>query len=106
VTPENIAAGIRTMPPTGAPTFAVGYTSYQDGPDGTKGAGDHTAIDDAREIYWVCEDTQGACTGNARDPYFNGADGKDGTFKETYGGKRFNIGEWPAEDPPIYPPRS
>ena len=22
---------------------------------------------------------------------------------ETYGGKRFQSGEWPAEDPPIYP---
>jgi hypothetical protein len=105
VTPENVAAGIRTIPPAGAPTFAVGYTSYQDGFDGTKGAGDHTAIDDAREIFWVCQGNAGACTGNASDPYFNGADGKNGTFKETYGGKRFNIGEWPAEDPPIYPPR-
>jgi hypothetical protein len=105
VTPENIAAGIRTIPPAGAPTFAVGYTSYLDGPDGTKGAGDHTAIDDAREVYWVSKGCASACTGSDADPYFNGADGKRGTFKETYGGKRFNIGEWPAEEPPIYPPR-
>ena len=105
VTPENIAAGIMTIPPAGAPTFAVGYTSYLDGPDGTKGVGDHTAIDDAREVYWVSKGCASACTGSDADPYFNGADGKRGTYKETYGGKRFNIGEWPAEEPPIYPAR-
>ncbi len=105
VTPENVAAGIRTIPPAGAPTFAVGYTSYQDGFDGTKGVGDHTAIDDSREIYWVSKGCASACTGSDPDPYFNGADGKRGTFKETYGGQRFNMGEWPTEDPPIYPPR-
>ena len=106
LTPENVAAGIRTIPPLGAPTFAVGLASYLDGPDGTKGVGDHTAIDDNREVFWVCQGSGAACAGNASDPYFNGADGKNGTFKETYGGKRFNIGEWPAEDPPVYPPRS
>jgi hypothetical protein len=105
VTPDNVAAGIYTIPPAGAPTYAVGYTSYLDGVDGTKGAHDHTAIDDAREVYWVSKGCASACTGSDADPYYNGADGKRGTFKETYGGKRFNIGEWPAEEPPVYPPR-
>ncbi len=105
ITPENVAAGIATMPPVGAPTFAVGLLSYLDSPDGTKGALDHTAIDDNREVYWVCEASGAACSGKAGDPYFNGADDKNGTFKETYGGKRFNIGEWPAGEPPVYPPR-
>jgi hypothetical protein len=106
LTPENMAAGIRTIPPLGAPTYAVGLVSYLDGPDGTKGVGDHTGIDDNREIFWVSKGCASACTGSDPDPYFNGADGKRGTFKETYGGKRFNIGEWPAEDPPVYPARS
>ncbi len=105
VTPENVAAGIYTIPPAGAPTFAVGYTSYLDGFDGTKGAKDHTAIDDAREIYWVSKGCASACTGSDPDPFFNGTDGKRGTYKETYNGKRFNIGEWPDEAPPIYPAR-
>ena len=105
VTPEHVAEGIYTIPPAGAPTFAVGYTSYLDGPDGTKGARDHTAIDDAREVYWVSQNCASTCTGSASDPYYNGADDKNGTYKETYGGKRFNIGEWPTEEPPVYPPR-
>jgi hypothetical protein len=43
-------------------------------------AHDHTATIDAREIYW------------------------DGShFQETYGGRRFQSGQWPAEEPPIYP---
>jgi hypothetical protein len=42
-------------------------------------ARDHTATIDAREIYW------------------------DGShYKETYGGRRFQSGQWPAEEPPIY----
>jgi hypothetical protein len=90
LTPNGIAAGTFNAGPGGAPEFAVGYTSYQDGPDGTLGAHDHTAIDDAREIYWM---------GTATSPF----DGKTGTYFETYGGKRFRNGEWPREDPPIYP---
>jgi hypothetical protein len=38
------------------------------------------------------------------DPYYNGPDGSNGTYKETYGGQRFRNGQWKAEDPPIYPP--
>ena len=49
-----------------------------------------------RAIYWVCKGGNQACTEPAPD-------GKTGTFKETYGGKRFRNGEWPAEDPPVYP---
>jgi hypothetical protein len=43
-------------------------------------AHDHTATIDAREIYW------------------------DGShFQETYGGRRFQSGQWPSTEPPIYP---
>ena len=96
LTPETIAAGARNIIPSGAPDFALGYWSYADGPDGTPGAGDHTMIDDSREIYWVCKGGNQSCTEPAPD-------GKTGTFKETYGGKRFRNGEWPAEEPPVYP---
>ena len=92
LTPETLAGGARTIPPLGAPDFSAGYWSFQDAPDGTPGGGDHTAVDDSREVYWVA---------NGRSP----ADGKAGTFVETYGGKRFRNGEWPAEDPPVYPGR-
>ena len=96
LTPQNMAAGIRGMPPRGAPVaggtvpYAVGWVSWQDGPDGTAGKTDHTGVDDSRETYWDA---------NGTSPY----DGKQGTFIATYGGKRFRNGEWPAEEPPVYP---
>jgi hypothetical protein len=105
LTPAAIGAGAKTIPPGGAPDFPLGYWSLQDGPDGTPGAGDHTVVDDSREIYWVSKDCGSTCVNSSSDPYFNGPDGKNGTYKETYGGKRFRNGQWPAEDPPIYPPR-
>lgn len=92
LTPETMAAGARALPPLGAPDFSLGYWSFQDAPDGTPGGGDHAAIDDSREIYWIA---------NGRSP----ADGEAGTYVETYGGQRFRNGEWPAEDPPVYPGR-
>jgi hypothetical protein len=90
VTPIGIAEALFTAPPSGAPDFAVGYISYQDSPDGRAGGRDHTGIDDSREIYWM-----------RREKSVN--DGKEGTYIETYGGRRFRNGEWPKEDPPIYP---
>jgi hypothetical protein len=90
VTPDAVAAATFNAIPGGAPDYPVGYTSYRDGPDGTPGGHDHTAIDDAREIFW---------RGTVKSP----SDGETGTYLETYGGKRFRNGEWPAEEPPIYP---
>lgn len=90
LTPDAIGAGAMTIPPGGAPDYPFGYWSFTEGSDGTPGAGDHTAVDDSREIYWT------------RD-FVSPETGTAGTFVETYGGKRFRNGEWPAEDPPIYP---
>ncbi len=90
VSKDAVAAGIFSLPPSGAPDYAVGYNSYRDAPDGTPGGFDHTGIDDSREIYWM---------GQKRSDF----DGELGTYVETYGGKRFRNGEWPAESPPIYP---
>lgn len=103
--PGNIGKGAPTLPPGGAPDFPAGYWSLQDGPDGTPGAGDHTQVEDSREVYWVSSKSSGAATGTASDPYYNGPDGKDGTYKEAQGGKRFRNGEWTRDEPPIYPPR-
>jgi len=104
--PENVAKGAMTLPPSGAPAFAYGYWSYLDGPDGSPGAGDHTTVDDSREVYWVSETKSGVTQqGSASDKYYNGADGKDGTYKEAGGGTRYRNGEWSKDEPPIYPPR-
>jgi hypothetical protein len=103
LTPENMGKGAKTIPPGGAPDFPLGYWSLADGPDGAPGAGDHTTIDDSREIFWVADKNVDTASGaKSPDAYYNGPDGKNGTYKETYGGKRFRNGEWPAEDPPIY----
>lgn len=105
LTPENLAKGAMTIPPSGAPDYPYGYWSLADGPDGKAGAGDHTVVDDSREIFWVADpnvETASQKNGSP-DPYYNGPDGKNGTFKETYNGRRFRNGEWPREDPPIYP---
>lgn len=106
LTPENIGKGAMSLPPGGAPDYPYGFWSFQDGPDGTQGQGDHTTTEDSREVYWVSsKKTTGAVTGKSSDPYYNGPDGKDGTFKEAQGGKRFRNGEWTRDEPPIYPPR-
>ena len=63
-------------------------------------------MQDAREVYWVSEDGTDTASGtSARDPYYNGPDSKNGTFKVTYEGRRFQNNEWPDGDPPIYPAR-
>ena len=74
----------------GAPRFDDGLWSFLTGSDGRPG-GDHTAVDDAREVFW---------DGGAR-----GFDGKPGGYIQTYGGRRFTNDQWPAETPPIYPGR-
>jgi hypothetical protein len=86
--PQNIAAGVFGLPEAGPPTFAAGLWSYKPG----VGADiDHTAVDDSREVYW--------------DGQATGYDGEQGTYRETYGGRRFRNGQWPAEEPKIYPER-
>jgi hypothetical protein len=73
LTPQNAATGIRKYPVAGGAQGASGTWSW---------AKDHTATIDAREIYW---------------------DGASQHFKETYGGRRFQSGQWPTSEPPIYP---
>ncbi len=105
LTPETIAKGVVTIPVRGADPFPAGRWSFADKPTTEPGL-DHTAVQDAREVYWVSENgTETASGASARDEYYNGPDGKNGTFKVTYGGRRFQSGEWEKADPPIYPPR-
>jgi hypothetical protein len=85
---QSVATGLVGLPASGAPDLAFGLWRYRPG----LGASiDHTAVDDSREVYW---------DGQAR-----GYDGESGTFRETYGGKRFANGRWPAEEPRVYPDR-
>jgi hypothetical protein len=55
------------------------------------GPGDHTAMEDAREVYW--------------DPDAKSAfNGKPGRYAATLDGRRFRS-DWPAGEPPFPPPR-
>jgi hypothetical protein len=90
LTPQNMAEGAKALPPGGGPDYPAGYWSLAEGPDGEPGVGDHTMIDDSREVYWNA-------TGTSR------ADGKKGTFVEVDGGKRYRNGEWPSTEPAVYP---
>lgn len=49
----------------------------------------HTAIIDSKEVFWTAPDKR--------------TDTSNGTYKITYGGRRFTDGEWPQEEPPVYP---
>ena len=105
LTPESIAKGVMTIPVRGAEPFPAGRWFFGDQPTTEPGL-DHTAVQDAREVYWVSEPgTDTASGASARDEYYNGPDGKNGTFKVTYNGRRFQSGEWEKTDPPVYPPR-
>jgi hypothetical protein len=79
LTPANIAAGLRTLPTAGGPFGLDGTWSY---------ANDHAAIEDSIEVFW--------------DPDARSFDGELGSYRQSYGGRRFSSGEWPAEEPRIY----
>jgi hypothetical protein len=79
LTPAAVAAG-RKYYEGGSARSAMGRWSY---------ATRHSTVSDSREIYW--------------DGDAVAFDGKPGTYLETYGGRRFDRGEWTREAPPIYP---
>jgi hypothetical protein len=85
LTPENMAAGVRDLPPLGGGGRVTWYFGDS-----------HTATKDAREVYW---DGQAEPGSDQPDPDVQGR------FVATYDGRRFMPDEWPAEDPPIYPDR-
>jgi hypothetical protein len=88
LTPANLARGVHALPTLGAPSFEYGHWNFKAGPNGLP-TGSHTAISDARFIYW---------DGNATSPL----NGKQGTYTEVFGGKRFTLGEWPTPLPSLF----
>ena len=94
LTPENIEKGIATLPDLGGPDYPVGKWSFGEGTDGQP---DHTAVDDAREVYWDGTAEPGP---EERDRT------KRGSWIESEPGKRYDIGEWPTTEPKVYPGRA
>jgi hypothetical protein len=77
LTPETFQAGMFAYP---ARTGSFGRWSFS--------PGDHTASDDAREIYW---------DRNALSAFNN----RPGRYVALHGGRRFRASTWPAEAPPV-----
>jgi hypothetical protein len=87
LTPANMARGIHALPPLGAPNYQYGLWTWNTGPTGVPGGGDHGASDDARFVFW---------DGTKTSPL----NGIKGTFVAAFGGKRFALGQWPTTLPP------
>jgi hypothetical protein len=90
LTPENVARGAWSLPPMGDEDSAAGVWWYGESIDGE--GGDHTAVEDSKEVYWDAdappEETE--VDQDARGDYI-----------ATYDGRRFQLGEWPEEDPEL-----
>ena len=89
LTPQNLARGAHALPTLGAPNFEVGHWSLSEGPDGSPGVGDHTAITDNRFVWWNAAGT-------------SPLNGRKGTYVAAYGGKRFSLGQWPTAAPALF----
>jgi hypothetical protein len=89
LTPANMARGLHALPTLGAPGYQYGLWTWNTGPTGTAGVGDHTSGDDARFVYW---------DGTKRSPL----NGQKGTFVAVFGGKRYLLGKWPKTLPPLF----
>ncbi len=89
LTPQNMAKGIHALPAMGAPNYAYGQWTFNAGPSGKPGSGDHTAIDDAGLVYW---------NAMAISPI----NGKPGTFVRLFDNKRFKTGLWPKKLPAMF----
>jgi hypothetical protein len=88
LTPANLARGVHALPTLGAPAFQYGHWNFKAGPNGLP-TGSHTAISDARFVYWDANAT-------------SALNGKLGTYVEVFGGKRFTLGEWPSPLPTLF----
>jgi hypothetical protein len=101
LTQLGLASSYWRLPPGGAPYYEVGYTSYNTDSFGRAGH-DHTAVDDMREVYWLCTSFTGDAEGTSRCASPKASDGKGGLYVPTMNGKRFRPGEWPVGDPPVF----
>jgi hypothetical protein len=89
LTPENLARGAHALPTLGAPEYEQGHWTLSQSPDGSASTGDHTAISDARFLWW---------NANGKSPL----NGKPGTYVEVFGGRRFTLGSWPSTLPALF----
>ena len=89
LTPQNLARGAHALPTLGAPDYEVGHWSLSQSPGGSGATGDHTAISDARFLWWNATGT-------------SPLNGKQGTYVEVFNGRRFTLGSWPTTLPALF----
>jgi len=89
LTPQNMARGVHALPELGAPSYQYGSWTFNLGPGGIAGGGDHTASNNARFVYW---------NGGVTSPI----NGMKGTYVALFGGKRFALGQWPKSLPKLF----
>lgn len=89
LTPQNLARGLHALPVLGAPSYSYGAWSWNVGPTGKAGAGEHSPLINARFVWWDA---------NAPSP----VNGMKGTFVAIDNGKRFDLGQWPTSLPPLF----
>ncbi|HUC35497.1 MAG TPA: hypothetical protein VMR97_00070 [Acidimicrobiales bacterium] len=92
LTPQNLARGMHALPVLGAPSYSYGAWSWNQGPTGTAGAGEHSSLIDARFVWW---------NANATSP----VNGMMGTFVAIDNGKRWGLGQWPKTLAPLFTSR-
>jgi hypothetical protein len=89
LTPANMARGIHALPVLGAPSFSYGTWSWNVGPTGTSGAGEHSSLIDARFVWWDA---------NLTSP----VNGMKGSFVAVDNGHRWGLGQWPKTLPALF----
>ncbi|HWT81170.1 MAG TPA: hypothetical protein VN648_20455, partial [Candidatus Methylomirabilis sp.] len=89
LTPQTLARGIHALPVLGASSYSYGAWSWNQGPTGTAGAGEHSSLIDARFVWW---------NPNAVSP----VNGMKGTYVAVDNGKRWGLGQWPKALPPLF----
>jgi len=89
LTPQNMARGLHALPMLGAPSYSYGTWSWNVGPTGTPGQGNHSSLIDARFVWW---------NPTAISP----VNGKQGAFVASKNGKRWGLGQWPKTLPPVF----
>jgi len=89
LTPQNLARGMHALPVLGAPSYSYGAWSWNQGPTGQSGAGEHASLIDARFVWW---------NPTAISP----VNGKAGTFVAIDNGKRWRLGQWPKTLPKLF----
>ena len=89
LTPQNMSRGVHALPVLGAPSYSYGAWSWNLGPTGQNGAGEHSSLIDARFVWWNR-------TSPRRSTGCRGASWRSTTASGS------GLGQWPKTVPPLF----